>query len=803
MIPELTADVEMPLGVDPNNDFSAFTSVFAVQTSYGLSAPSNPQSAPPVSESLVIRIASGDPAPILHAPFKGTLLYVPGTSTQSASLRLEPLPLTALALVRKLPGSGVPKTLIYDNVVPSSVTAVAPQLLHGRPKDKRDKERTEFLAGARSIIVDCGSTLGRADTQGAPAGFRLIRLTMKMKDGLLVNPAYYFSRFPEINAKLAGHPLLTALLAGQHHLRFPFSSTGKRRYVAKFASGSDGQFLTPSTASASIQGALNASQDGDVVVVLDTATYAEKISTAKTVQIISTASLSLQAPPSASDTLPKLTLPSGDSGIIVNVGLGAVGVSGFRIEGGKSLPGHGAGILIQSATGAEVANNHIHANEAFKGGGIAVTGSVRVSIAGNRIDNNRASGTLLFDSVEANRGQGGGVFISGSKSIRLSENVIVDNEAGNFGGGVAVMRSTNVSLRGNKIGDEITHVGNRVTGDSPTFIGFINEANPRGGGGGIGVAHSEVSIVGNRLYYNGSSRGGGIEMYALSRGLIEDNWIEFNTTRTASGSLGGDGGGIAVNPITTTFAEVLAARAVVISRNHIGWNAAGDDGGGVYGTTRAILRMSDNDIYHNTARLNGGGVRVTFGAILGLTGGTINDNTCNTGGATGGGGGLSMLNSTILVRGCKIQGNQAANFGGGGVYGAASDYSDWMSVVSSAFNMSFEDLLTVFGFQEASLTLIDCKIPDSPSASTRNSATAGGGLYIAYRFYPFHLVIKNTFLGDNVSTHQDPAKSHDIVMESTDTDVVPAVITNPLTDPLLATSQLRPLVQYDRVFDEP
>jgi hypothetical protein len=283
---------------------------------------------------------------------------------------------------------------------------------------------------------------------------------------------------------------------------------------------------------------------------------------------------------------------------------------------------------------------------------------------------------------------------------------------------------------------------------------------------------------------------------------VEDNTIEYNTTRPPTGTLvgpdlGGDGGGIAVNPISTSVEEVVATRVLTISRNHIGWNSAGDDGGGVYGTTRALLRLADNEIYHNTARLNGGGVRVTFGAVLAWTGGSITDNVCNVSGVNGGGGGISMLNSTVVVNGCTIEGNQAKDFGGGGVYGVSAKYSDTSNVFLKIFGLSFGDLLVKFGFHRSSLQLIDCKIPSAVTADKKNSATAGGGLYVAYAFYAFSLTIKNTLLGGNISTHQIPAKSHDVVIENTDGHVVPP-ITSSGTDPLLQT--LRPLANYDRVF---
>src|SRR5205823_6314851 len=121
---KVTANVIMPLGFDPANNFSAFVNAFHVMTAYGLSAPTSSQAEPLLSETLDLRVSAADPAPLLYASFNGSLLYVPGTGTKPGKLRLQPLPFDALALSKKMPGSGFPSAFIYDNVLPSSVVAM-------------------------------------------------------------------------------------------------------------------------------------------------------------------------------------------------------------------------------------------------------------------------------------------------------------------------------------------------------------------------------------------------------------------------------------------------------------------------------------------------------------------------------------------------------------------------------------------------------------------------------------------------------------------------------------------------------
>jgi hypothetical protein len=408
MITDLPVSVEMPVGVDPANDFTAYVGAFSVETPFGLHAPSTGQELK-LSPSLTLKIKAADPAPRLYAIVRGRLLYVPQSNMQPARLELQPLPFVALALSRRLPGSGAPRSVFYENVEPSSLNAAASALLKDVDKSKRQTYLTEFLAGKRWLSVSASAYIGRAAATGAPAGFRTVALSMTSQDGFLVNPAHYFYQFPTLNDKLATHPLLGALQSSQHDMRFAFKSGGRLRYVSKTSAGADGQFLTAATASKSIMPAISASAVGDIVVVLDTATYAEQIDIANGVQLASAASIGMPSPPSKSALLPKL-IPPVNTTRAVSVASSNVGVSGFSLEGGHLTPGDGGGILVQEGTDIEVANNRITSNEAFRGAGVAVRRSNLVSVSWNRIEKNIALGTELFESVPANRGQGGGVF---------------------------------------------------------------------------------------------------------------------------------------------------------------------------------------------------------------------------------------------------------------------------------------------------------------------------------------------------------------------------------------------------------
>lgn len=796
--------VELPLGVDATGDFSAFAGAFDLTVSFGLRAPSTGETEPPLSHVMTLRIREADPAPRLHAAVRGRLRYEPAAGSQPGKLVLHPLPWVSIALSRWLRGSGAPKLVTYGNVEATSAADAAKAILKTQKLTQavRDQHLASFIAGKRWINVAAGDSIGRAATDGALGGFRSVDLSMTNQDDYFINPAHFFYRFPEINSALEGHPLLAALKPGQHDLRLATKS--QRRYVSQGITVPDGAFLTPSTASPKIQTAIDAAVPGDVVIVLDTNVYNEALLITKEIQVISSASLTVKTRPDELSSLPTIAPVTGSKKRAVHFKQsGSASLKGFRIKDGKTsrpTDADGGGILVEDSTDVDIAYNYIQSNEAVRGGGIAVTGCKNVTIAHNRIEKNSALSEPNTDNPPTQRGQGGGIFVVSSHSIWLQDNGIAANTAQNFGGGIAILSSKGVVVQSNEIGDLLLHAGNKVTDLVVTFREFTKDANPRGGGGGIGVGSSDVAIVRNHLYYNTSSRGGGIELFGLSGGNIVGNVIKFNSTSPPGKGeeLGGDGGGIAVNPITLTAEDALKTPRVDIADNTIQDNAAGDDGGGIYATTRSVLWLENNDITRNTAYGNGGGIRVSFGAQITSSGGAIRDNTCNLNHKTGGGGGLSVFNATAYVENCAIEGNTALDFGGGGVYGVTADYDGFYNALADSWEYSFEALLKKYGFQHGLLALANCKIPGGPTGA--NKATAGGGLYIAYKFYAFHLAIRNVFFAGNMNTHANPAKAFNVVIESTGA-TQPAVITSPQTEPLLLS--LSPLAQFSREFDLP
>lgn len=98
-------------------------------------------------------------------------------------------------------------------------------------------------------------------------------------------------------------------------------------------------------------------------------------------------------------------------------------------------------------------------------------------------------------------------------------------------------------------------------------------------------------------------------------------------------------------------------------------NIAGDDGGGVYLTTRARVGMKDCAFDSNKAAGNGGGLRLTFGALCVVLRCRFWKNQANTD-AHGfdGGGAIASGNAILGVRSCTLEKNRCQGFAGAGIY---------------------------------------------------------------------------------------------------------------------------------------
>jgi parallel beta-helix repeat protein len=268
-----------------------------------------------------------------------------------------------------------------------------------------------------------------------------------------------------------------------------------------------------------IQGAIDAAQDGDTVVVAP-GTYVEHINfSGKAITVRS------------SGGVDKTILDGNQAGTVVTFDAYEWRTStlqGFTIQNGLA-DFEGGGIAVAGAS-PTITDNRIIANGACNGGGISIYGGTAL-IQRNVISHNNRSGCF-------GGGGGGGIYIAGG-AVEIVENKISNNElTDGDGGGIYMFGGGTPTIRGNTIKDNST----------------LYE-----GGGIMMVNQSDALIVQNVITGNRAGKGGGISWLTPSgtRGpYLVNNTIIDNDSAQGSGVYadGYDANTLLVNNIIVSIA---------------------------------------------------------------------------------------------------------------------------------------------------------------------------------------------------------------------------------------------------------
>jgi hypothetical protein len=301
------------------------------------------------------------------------------------------------------------------------------------------------------------------------------------------------------------------------------------------------------------------------------------------------------------------------------------------------------------------------------GGGIRDHGNVSLTLSNMIVKNNRSTGdgagVVMEDTV------------NGSWTLTIDKCTIINNHAGDAGGGIDTDGTGNVVINDSNISGntdinqgagvyiDAIQVGSVFLGAPMTMTRTIvsnNQALAAGvtaSGGGISNAgNGKMTIINCTIAGNFSGGSGGGFSDENNQGTLDiRNSLFLNNSAIA------DGGAIQEGGPTTS-----------IVNSEIKGNSAGGHGGGIFvnGTT---LTLTASTIAGNTAVAAGGGIEIqTTGTGSTITNTTVTRNSAvNNAGANGGGidaptgftGSVSLLNDTI-------NGNFADN--GGGVFWAGT-----------------------------------------------------------------------------------------------------------------------------------
>jgi parallel beta-helix repeat protein/predicted outer membrane repeat protein len=334
-------------------------------------------------------------------------------------------------------------------------------------------------------------------------------------------------------------------------------------------------------------------------------------------------------------------------------------VDGFTIQNGAH--DLGGAIHCKSASSPTIKNCIIEGNEAVRGGGISCLNGSNPEIVDNRIRYNaadwgggiycsNASPTIETNDISYNDAEeGGGVYYIAGSGGSTTLNVIMWNTAVYNGGGVYCDASSPTIQQNNISENSGDWQGGGIACVNGAFPiidkNAVNNNVDATWGGGIYCYKSGPKITENTIYNNtGGSGGGGIHITECTSAslLVKGNWIHSNTA--------GDGAGI----------NCYASTGLVIEQNDFDGNTANNNGGGIWCYKGSTPDIINNTIKAGTAAENGAGIYCSSSSPL-ISGNTIENNT-----ATKKGGGIYCLKSSPDITGNSIITNGADH--GAGIF---------------------------------------------------------------------------------------------------------------------------------------
>ncbi len=351
----------------------------------------------------------------------------------------------------------------------------------------------------------------------------------------------------------------------------------------------------------------------------------------------------------------------------------ALTLSNVTLSGNTAGSGGGIGLTgtgSLSGTNLTITNNQAR----YNGGGLSVSAAAATANVTNSTITGNTVGSANASSIDA---FGGGVFTSGQLTLgnsTISSNTATHaNEsrlgrgggaAANLQSGVLVLNNSTVSMNqalGGGVGGGITAEGrSRVTLSNST----VSQSFSDFGGGGISVNTQafltmiDSTVSGNTSRYNG----GGIVSYGTStitRSQILNNLVGEGTTGTYLSV----GGGIDAAGTVTLTESVVAGNTADVP-DDLGFGG----GIGILGGTNCTV--VDSEIRDNVAG-RGGGVSLRDGQIT-IRGSVVSGNSSAVNG-----GGLRMMRTQNVAATVVIEDSTFANnTGDGGAGVGGSDYAD-------------------------------------------------------------------------------------------------------------------------------
>ncbi|MFC1751188.1 beta strand repeat-containing protein, partial [Pseudomonadota bacterium] len=524
-----------------------------------------------------------------------------------------------------------------------------------------------------------------------------------------------------------------------------------------------------------IQAAINASSNGDSIMVKD-GTYSENINfNTKVITVISENGAATTIIEGDGSDAPVVTFAS--SALTSSTVLDGFTISNAN-DGGTGTASRG--IKITSSSAPTLKNLILKGNKpslTTYGGAIYISGgtaTIQDSTIGDSADINQAdrgagiyaayiSGALsisnvTFDSNETDY-RGGAVYIDNADNYvaTISDSVFTGNKS-NEGGAIGNSNSdqttliTNTNFTNNLAANDRTTYSSSTTGDGGAIFVYASTVSVSGGTftgnkafdyGGVYNIESGGNIIINGGSYssNEATSNNGGALYASNGNSVSISNATFNLN-TAPAGYGGafyiaqnpggttidntnitnnsslkSGGGFYIYQITGST-TVTITNGTQITGNSVSGTDSFSYGGGMYLSGYTTFSMTGGSISGNSAYY-GGGMSINGSSIdADLDGVTVNSNT-TTGLA---GGGIGQLSGTLNIDDSYIQGNTSVRNGAGISIGGTTTITNSVITGNRQTNSSYNG----GGIYNGNTLYLY-----SSTIAGNYSAARGGGLYAA------------------------------------------------------------------------
>ncbi len=437
-----------------------------------------------------------------------------------------------------------------------------------------------------------------------------------------------------------------------------------------------------------IQAAINAASDGDLIQILMTSPHTEPdivVNKSLTIEGLGTHTTFVQAADSLENSTQRVFTILSDYDVTLR---------NFRIQYGNPQSGNGGGLLVPSSVGS--GNGHLQLdsvwfwfNHAEKGGGMYV---------------GKGQSTLNNVSMRYNDATYGGGLYSAFADVEIKNGSSAFYNSADFGGGVSTLGGSltvgNSYFQDNTLNPSSYISATRCGGGATIYGGTVvinnssfrrNEANTAqedGKGGGLCVAGGNVSATAVEFTTNEGEDGGAIYLADGSLDLDQITLAE-NSVEGNGGAILQAGGNLMLSKADINTNSAAAGGAVYVEAGTFNlWQSSADNnsaisGGGIY-QNGGTQNLTNSTVSRNEAGLNGGGIYINAGLAT-IANTTIAGNIARVnGGEFGDVGGLyfcDCANSTVHLNSTIIADN-IANGGG---------YPDCLGRFDSAYDSLIEN----------------------------------------------------------------------------------------------------------------